>query len=186
MFYTVGHLLFHNYIFDTEDGSCELVEFAKLGELGIKCPVIQQKPIEVAKIKMLYHFVNDKRGIYYKDLVDYTLTLKYKYADGCDISDISLRVYLLCDNGEYCLFLNIHSFCSAYYNRKYIEYIENGTYSSFNGLRLPECMLGYIIKLAEKRDLDGIFSAFDGILDKKLFDDCEFDVLSGVHNIVWR
>lgn len=169
MFYVVSRWKSYVFVYDTDDSSCEMVEFKRLDQSGIKYKFITQNKPDISKLRTLYNFNKIANSIFSKVIVTYKIPLK-GHESWSDIY-VNLSVVLIPDSDDI-LYLSINnSKGSDNYNPVILNTCISNENSSIRvtGIPIPECMFNYLLRLRENHDLHGILSAFDGLLWNKLF-----------------
>lgn len=191
MFYTVGQWRKYSFVYDSDDGSCEMVLSSKLKEVG--CKKFKGNQSEFSKLRVVYGFNNS----YVKSIVKFTLPLEFAKRNKMEAAyrsvqkvhsvDVGIAVILIRkdevmadDNtkkeflragltGNYIIFVYPH--CDGEYkvalDNKFQSFNAVG-FGNFRGIAVPERMFAYMMELTRRKDLEHLLLSFNGLFSDKL------------------
>lgn len=184
MFYMCGSIGDYEYVYDSDDGSCELIPDSKISQIQVLSGVVNPH-MNLAKLRMLYGFKPDSDCLclylcnYFIDFFGFGVR-------------IFLRVYLLSSDNIYHYYGNIdelHGFCFGSDNKYFLflsfiqydvfeerfdslEFIQRKLMMKndmeFRGIPFPLHMMNYMMSFVKKHDFIGLDSAFGGALFRGL------------------
>lgn len=215
MFYIVCDYKDSMFVYDDMDSSCELVEKSVLSASGVVTKKMDLVYNDLNKLAVLYNLDKSIISGFQKELVSYDVNLKadyniyyvrlglgirlipledlcvygFKYKESnCKVYAIIMCHYLL----EYSSSLRARGAEIKIPDNSYLtSYAYYHLDGKLKGIQIPLPMLDYTLRLAKMHDLDGIFRAYNGIFDKKIVYQLNFDdkilnlKMSEIINIKW-
>ena len=206
-YYNCGRIDNFLYVYDSSDGSCELVSMDKLANIGVDILEIEKSAFNLHKMRMMYSF--EDFGVYcglglclytvdFKDKNDFKLRLSLNIFKADNIltryRGSKRELERFCYNNKYLLFFSVIP-CYRSYMNNLISSIPKFRHVSclgekFIGLPVPLQMFDYIVMMASNHDFIGIVNAFGGFIfenlsiknDKWFFDKEKLDL----SEVVWR
>lgn len=182
MFYDCGSVDNYSYIFDTEDGSCELVKQDSLVDIEIN-KLADRGSLSPVKLKMLFgfkdyannsmmyrictYYINENivlhvrlhiRLVYLsKDVKYYTIRTSQEYKDFCYNG---YMLFLVVTSGSHDM---VGKLCSKP-NFRHLVF----NYVDYLGIQLPLQMLPYMNRLAKEHNFYELDRAFGGFIFSNL------------------
>ena len=188
MFYVADSCGDYDYVLDSDDGSCEMVLRGDLKRLEIAYNFLPRKSIDPYKIKMMYKSFSPKL-----DSIFFDMGLMHYRLCTDDGSLVYVYVGLKLVKASYIInYKGSEKYIAVLY-AKSPHFLFNTAFQCFKfrfsnlfdfyGLKIPECMLHYIMRLYRDKDSDKLFSAFNGLLTYGVARDRN---IVSVYNIEWE
>lgn len=189
MYYNAGSFKNHVFVFDSDDSSCELISKKDLKQSGVVLQKLKYEPYNLNKLRMLYkpvvngnmlstfivYYSMPVLGDNYKyDYIDVLLNLEFipKSHINHSISyDALIRScgYSKCDYIAFMMLCEPFKFSADIIENELLQTIRVDGHSYMLGCIVPACMIPYIFRLKQNRDLDGLLRTFGGIFSDKLY-----------------